>query len=67
MSRISEAIRMLAVAAENDDLDRADYEEAAEGLQQLQSAVVRHDDTLDQDEAVPTGDDYNDLLSIIQS
>lgn len=65
MSAIQTAIKMLAVAAENDDIDRADYVSAAEGLQRLWAEALAHDNRLNQDEVSPTGDDYNDLFETV--
>jgi hypothetical protein len=47
------------------ELDRDIYKAAYDGLLSLAAKVRKYDDTMDAAERSPTGDDYNELLSLL--
>ena len=66
MSTIQDAISWLKAAGENSrSVDQAAYQKAAKDLEMLFNAALKYDSKLDQDEKAPTGDDYNELFSIV--
>jgi hypothetical protein len=65
-SALKLALEALNLAAEcGGELDLDTYEEAKRKLQAMVDDIVKYDRKLDSDERVPQGDDYNELLSLL--
>ncbi|NWC83142.1 hypothetical protein HX798_23045 [Pseudomonas putida] len=65
-SALKLALEALELAVEcGGALDLDTYVEAKRKLQSMVDNIVRYDRKLDRDERSPQGDDYNELLSIL--
>lgn len=65
-SALKLALEALNLAVEcGGGLDIDTYVEAKQKLQAMVDNIVRYDRKLDSDERVPQGDDYNELLSLL--
>ncbi|MEW5511916.1 hypothetical protein ABGT16_04785 [Pseudomonas asiatica] len=65
-SALKLALEALDLAAEcGGELDLDTYVEAKQKLQAMVDDIVMYDRKLDSDERVPQGDDYNELLSLL--
>lgn len=65
-SPLDEAIEALALACESGgDLDREIYVSAHKRLELMKAEIIAHDQKLNQDEIVPTCDDYNRIFAMM--
>lgn len=64
--KIGETIAALKLATDSGgNMEAHLYATALRGLVQLRKAVLEHDRKLNDEERIPTGDDYNALMSLL--
>lgn len=65
-SPLDQAIEALNLARESGgDLDYEIYEAAHQSLEQLKAKIIAYDEKLSKEEAVPDGDDYNQIIEMM--
>ncbi|TXI82989.1 MAG: hypothetical protein E6Q40_11695 [Cupriavidus sp.] len=66
MLQVKQAIDALKLAKERcGGPERETFEKAFNGLVTLRDQILKHDAKLNDDEVAPTGDDYNEILSML--